>query len=91
MRTAVRACLGLLAISFVVLTSTGTWLWFRYQPDGGWIGDVHQVAATLLVALCVAAFVIALVRRARHHERGALPATALLASAPRSRCGEAGS
>jgi quinol-cytochrome oxidoreductase complex cytochrome b subunit len=80
-RTAVRACLGLLAISFVVLTATGAWLWFRYQPAVGWIGDVHRAAAIAFVVIAVVAVVLTIIRRVRDDARGPLASVAVLVAA----------
>jgi quinol-cytochrome oxidoreductase complex cytochrome b subunit len=80
-RTAVRVCLGLLSIAFVVLGATGAWLWFRYQPGVGWIGDVHQVAAIAFVVLAVVVVVLAIARRLRDSVRGPLASLALLVAA----------
>jgi quinol-cytochrome oxidoreductase complex cytochrome b subunit len=77
-RTAVRVCLGLLAVAFVALVATGAWLWFRYQPGVGWIGDVHRVAAIVFVTIAVVVVVLAIVRRLRDHARGPLACSAVL-------------
>ena len=69
MRTAVRACLGLLTLALVVLVATGAWLWFRYRPGVGWIGDVHLGAAIAFVAIAGVVVVLAVVRRVRDDTR----------------------
>ncbi len=81
MRIAVRACLGLLVLAFVVLVATGAWLWFRYRPGVGWIGDVHLGAAIAFVVIAVVVVVLAVVRRVRDDVRGPLASAALLVAA----------
>jgi quinol-cytochrome oxidoreductase complex cytochrome b subunit len=80
-RTAVRASLGLLVVAFVVLGATGAWLWFRYQPGVGWIGDVHRVAAVVFVMLAIVVVVLAIVGRVRDDAHGSLASLAVLAAA----------
>ena len=81
MRAAVRVCFGLLAIAFVVLAVTGAWLWFRYQPGVGWIGDLHRAVAIIFVVVAVVVVALTIIRRIRHDTRGPLASSALLAAA----------
>jgi quinol-cytochrome oxidoreductase complex cytochrome b subunit len=81
MRTAVRACLGLLVLAFVALVATGAWLWFRYRPGVGWIGDVHLGAAIAFVVIAVVVVVLTIIRRVREDVRGSLAAVALFVAA----------
>jgi quinol-cytochrome oxidoreductase complex cytochrome b subunit len=81
MRTAVRVCLGLLVLAFVVLGATGAWLWFRYRPGVGWIGDVHLIAAVAFVGIGAVVVVLAIVRRVGDDVRGTLASLALLVAA----------
>jgi quinol-cytochrome oxidoreductase complex cytochrome b subunit len=82
----------MLAVTLVVLTATGVWLWFRYQPVSniltsgrgaparpqGWIRETHRIAAWLAVVLAVGVVVLLVVRRVRTRVSGVVAGIGVL-------------
>jgi quinol-cytochrome oxidoreductase complex cytochrome b subunit len=82
----------MLAVTLVVLTATGVWLWFRYQPVSnlvtfgrgaptrpqGWIRETHRVAAWLAAVLAVGVVVLLVVRRVRARASGVVAGIGVL-------------
>jgi quinol-cytochrome oxidoreductase complex cytochrome b subunit len=88
--------LVLLAAALVVLTATGLWLWFRYQPtaadawptvkgapghDEGWIRITHRVTSFVVIVLAVATVVLVVGARIRAGTRGIVAGVGVLVTA----------
>jgi hypothetical protein len=66
-----------LAVDFAVLAVLGTWLAFRYQPDGGALSTLHSVLGMLAVLAALVA-AVATVADGERSTAGVLPAVVVL-------------